>query len=325
MVAPVVISDHQDVDLLRDTMAAGARDFVMKPLKGPELLQAVRRNSQRVRSRRSLVAPRGPAPRSGIWAFSSPCGGAGQTTLLLAIANELLTPGKRVLVVDLDLEFGTVAFNLGLEQGGRDLCHALAAGRFDHATFEGNLLVHNSGLQILAPPRDLLAAHGLDRERIARMVLASAGHYDYVLLDLGAGLPDGFLSLLDTAQLLFLSTPCSLAAMMKLRRMVVLLTQLNYPAEVVRPLLIGEAPHTRAVQEFEAILERVDSRICQVFPWDRKHCEAAVLAGQPVSRQFPESPYTQSIRDFLEGLLGLPPLPRPDDLRTTLIHKFFGN
>ena len=120
-------------------------------------------------------------------AIASGKGGVGKTWFSVTLAHALARRGRRVLLFDGDLGLANVDIQLGLNPehdlgnviAGQvtlgDACRRFAPGGFD-------VLSGQSGSGALA---------GLDAAPLGRVLDAlgtASGHYDHVLLDLGAGL-----------------------------------------------------------------------------------------------------------------------------------------
>ncbi len=125
-------------------------------------------------------------PTNNLIAIASGKGGVGKTWFAITLAHALARSGRKVLLFDGDLGLANIDIQLGL-MPKLDLGQAIAGKarmsqcveRFPDGNFD--ILAGRSGsgsLASLPPPRI---------ERVARELIALAGGYDHVLVDLGAG------------------------------------------------------------------------------------------------------------------------------------------
>lgn len=136
------------------------------------------------------TAPRRPTPQtaaSNIITIASGKGGVGKTWLAVTLAHALARAGHRALLFDGDLGLANIDIQLGLAPE-RDLGSVIAGRlklldaviRFDDGGFD--LIVGRSG------SGNLSALHSSRLTTLRDDLIAIAEGYDYVLVDLGAGL-----------------------------------------------------------------------------------------------------------------------------------------
>ena len=129
--------------------------------------------------------------RGKIIAIASGKGGVGKTSLTLNISRTLAKKGKKVLVLDADLGLGNVDVQLGLTPS-KDLSHVIAGNCLLHET----ILKTKLGFDII-PGRSgsdtLPFLTNMDRHNIVKQLSDIADHYDYIFLDIAAGVGDEIL------------------------------------------------------------------------------------------------------------------------------------
>ena len=125
-------------------------------------------------------------PRSGrIIAVASGKGGVGKTWLAITLAHVLARSGFRTLLVDGDLGLANVDVQLGLTPQG-DLGEVVAGTR----ALAAAVTPHPGGFDLIAGRSGSLALAEADATAMAKILAGvrdAAASYDYVLLDLAAG------------------------------------------------------------------------------------------------------------------------------------------
>jgi flagellar biosynthesis protein FlhG len=121
-------------------------------------------------------------------------GGVGKTFMSISLAHALARLGKNILLFDADFGLANVDIQLGLTpkcdladviSGAQDMCDIIH--RYEDATIQNagfDIIAGNSGSGILANLKPSVLASL--RNSLAQL----ATHYDYVLMDLGAGIDD---------------------------------------------------------------------------------------------------------------------------------------
>jgi pilus assembly protein CpaE len=199
---PVVVLCHASPNgFVGRAFSAGADDLiVVEPGRqvssevSGELVFAL----QKALARRSTPAENG----SGLGAMIcvlGPKGGIGKTLTCCNLGISLVELAKRVVLVDLDLQFGDLALSLGLTPQNTMHDLATAGGSLDVGKIESYLATHSSGMRVLmAPTRpDQASSIKIDFLRDVFAVLRST--YDYVILDTPPGFTPEVIASIDAS------------------------------------------------------------------------------------------------------------------------------
>jgi pilus assembly protein CpaE len=153
---------------------------------------------QKAVARKSTPAENGTG-REAMICVLGPKGGIGKTLTCCNLGISLLEMGKKVVLVDLDLQFGDLALSLGLTPQGTVHDLATAGGSLDAGKVESYLATHSSGMRVLmAPTRpDHASAITIDFLRDVYAVLRSS--YDYVIVDTPPGFTPEVIASIDAS------------------------------------------------------------------------------------------------------------------------------
>lgn len=207
-VGVVVMLEERTPDSVVQILRAGARDVVQLHAGDTELRESLDAVLALVAERQRSLRDRGNGPPRRVIVISSPKGGSGKTTIAtnLAASAALKHPNK-VLLIDLDTQFGDVASALGLEPE-HSLADAAAIGVNERTALKVFLAVHDSGLTILGAPSSLSEAADLHDDDIKRTVAALIEEFPLVVVDTAAGIDEASLVAMEFAtDVIFVTTP----------------------------------------------------------------------------------------------------------------------
>jgi len=201
----IVVSPAGDVEARIAFLEAGADDVISASFAATELEARV--EALLIRTGKSRPEGASGSGAGKIVTFFSPKGGVGTTTLAVNSAvllaggpNAMQGHGARVLLIDLDLQFGQVATHLNLSPRYdlADLCsdeQALA----DPTLAAGYLTVHSSGISVLAGPANPEADYRVTVDQLEKVLKILRPAFDHVLVDCGSRLDPRTLWMLEQA------------------------------------------------------------------------------------------------------------------------------
>lgn len=275
-VSVIAIGDRNDVGLFRELLNSGVSDYLVKPIT-PTLVQRAllatadsdTRTRQTTRLGR-LVATVGA--RGGVGATMV------ATSMAWSIANRRR---RRVALLDLDLQFGSVALSLDLEPT-HGLREALEnASRIDGLYIERSMVQHSESLFVLSSEEELDDNMPRDPDAVSALVAELRNKFHYVVVDMPKSIGAENYPILKDATHLVVVTDLSLAGMRDTLRLTQLGIQGNAACQVIIVAnRVGEYKEGEiAFSEFEkAIGRKIDLRIS----FDAKHVSAAMNIGKPV-------------------------------------------
>ena len=200
------VSQTDEVEERIKFLEAGADDVVAKPVDGRELEARVEALLLRFqRSRDPAPASSGDgvvmtAPRRIVTVFS-PKGGVGTTMIATNIA--VVAAGKRpdrVVLVDLDLQFGGVAPQLDIEpkQTLADVTRDSTAMKAAEL-LRGYAVKHGTGLHVLCAPPTPELSELVTPEIVKNLLATLTSGYDHVIVDAGSVLDERTMIALEAA------------------------------------------------------------------------------------------------------------------------------
>src|SRR6266481_37942 len=324
--SPVIIMSVQgERDYLRRAMQSGAREFLIKPFSGDELIASIRRVYQLEQKKESFLAktttgtgtekapaapPDGETPRRGergqVFFFYSGKGGVGKSliaaNLAVSMANE--TKGK-VALVDLDLQFGDVGVLLNLDhsQGITDLIENI-----DHMDqeFIREIMVDGPlGIKVLLPPISPELADLVTVDHVRRIFGELRKMFDYIIVDSSAHLGEINLEVLDHADRVVVVTSLSIPAIKNTKLALKIFDSLSIPPDRVVLLLNKSDAHSEFNKE--SVEANLRFPIAGQIPNDPKLVINSINRGNPFVTTHPESEISQRIRELVAKLMPVVP------------------
>lgn len=209
-------------DLLLKGMRAGISEYLLKPVT-PEALHA---GIQRVMRRLGWTPSAEARPAGRLFTLFSPKGGCGSTTVATNLACVLhrLTC-KRTLLVDLDLEFGETALQLGVEPKFSVLDVLRNFHRMDAGLLGSFVERHESGVHLLSAPYHLDRGAVVAEDQIHITLRLLKEHYDYVVVDTSGSFVPSTLAAFAEADRIFAVTNLNLPSLRNLQRCLPFLEQ----------------------------------------------------------------------------------------------------
>lgn len=222
--------------LVRSLLRTGAHDVLPLPLSLDDLVTSIAPLAEQVQQKEVQAL----AGKSRLITFSKARGGSGATALATQLACRFAAreaaAGREACLIDLDVQFGDAAFQLGL-MPKFSLTDAVAAGsRLDGELLRSIATDHPSGLQVIAAPDEMLPLEGLNNDQVLAVVERAQRAFGTVFVDLPANWTHWSLSLAARSDLILLVTDLSVAGLRQARRQLDLLQEQelgNVPLEII--------------------------------------------------------------------------------------------
>lgn len=205
-----------NVSLVRTLLREGINDVVSLPFDIDELLQvsldAVAKGDADTTTAAAL-APMVAVVRS--------LGGCGATSIATHIAADFAahdSTGRGTVIVDLDLQFGTIADYLGVRPRGSLADLLGVSGRLDEELLRSVTTEAEGGISVLAAPSTILPLESVDTDDLLRVLDLLRKHFGQVVLDLPANWTNWTLSAAAAADVILLVTELSVASLRQAKR-----------------------------------------------------------------------------------------------------------
>ncbi|OAI43554.1 hypothetical protein AYO38_10630 [bacterium SCGC AG-212-C10] len=302
----IVFSTEANIRLMRQSMVAGASDYLQEPLDEAELESSIikvleKKEREAMRRRGELEAP---VPQGTVITVFGAKGGIGKTTIASNLAVALAQEAHQtVALVDMDTRFGDVAITMDIpvERSIADLARNL--DNVDRNTLRDYLVEHESGVRILPAPtrpsdwRNLGAAH------IRDVVDVLAQTHDFVILDTPGTFNEIVAAAIEVGTMILLVTTLDMASIKDTVLALEMLHERFGNDDERIKVVLNRAGMDTGVNEKD-VERTLDSPLWWRIPQDNEVVKAAQL-GRPIVMSRPASKASMQLRDMARALAGV--------------------
>ncbi|MGN0063995.1 MAG: CpaE family protein [Nocardioides sp.] len=245
------------------------------------------------------VAPE--TPKGTTLTVFSTKGGVGKTVVATNLAVALADLGKKVCLVDLDVNNGDVAIMLQLSPT-RNVNDLVAFnGQIDDHAVTSLVTAFSSNLSVLAAPVHIDTPDQATSEDIGKFLDTAATLYDYVVVDTSGVFDDHSLAALDRSDRILLVGTLDIPALKGLKLAVSTLDLLNFPRDTW-DLVLNRADGKvgLSIEEYQNTLDlKADIRL-----ESSRDVLTAVNRGEALVRAFPNHPNSKALLSYAGTLAG---------------------
>ena len=305
---------------LRDIVSTGAIDLLQLPVEDKELAEAVQRGIELAHQARPAAAPvpvvQGAAPLADgpgtVFTIASATGGCGKTFYATNLAYFLTRyTQKRVCIVDLDLQFGEVSTALRLRPK-YTIFDALQRDDADDSDLQAHIeeytVTHETGVSVLAAPREPSEADRITPPDITKVLEAARQRFDYVIVDTPPALAETVLVAFDMSDMLYVMATLDLPSVRNMSVFLSTLDRLKVPTDHVR-LILNKA-ETDVGIDVEQVTKLFPQGFESVLPY-AKEVSRSINLGMPVMAASPTAEISVLMSGGMKLLL-------PEDQQSTV-------
>jgi pilus assembly protein CpaE len=188
---------------VRHAFEAGADDLVVLPEDHATRPRATAEQLQfaveKLVARRSGAASGGQTGLASLICVLGPKGGIGKTLTSANLGVALASAGRRVAIVDLDLQFGDVGLSLGLVPQRTIYDLVKSGGSLDAEKIEAYMTQHSSGARVLMAPVRPDQAGAVTIEFLRDVYALLRSTHDFVVVDTPPGFMPEVIASIDSS------------------------------------------------------------------------------------------------------------------------------
>jgi pilus assembly protein CpaE len=287
---PVVVLCHSSANgFVRLAFEAGADDLVMlepdavvPEASSEQVVFAIEKAA--ARKRPPAVPPESSGQesataRGSVICVLGPKGGIGKTVTCSNIAVALAQLGERVVLIDLDLQFGDIALSLGLRPENTIYDLAISGGSLDIEKIDAYLIRHEAGLRVLAAPLRPDQAGSVTPEFVADVTGVLRAAYSFVIIDTPPAFTPEVIGAIDSSTYVCMIGMLDALSLKNTRLGLETLELMGYPADRIR-VVLNRANTSVGITGTD--VESVLGRTPDILVPSHRDVARSVNAGEPI-------------------------------------------
>lgn len=298
--AIIIMSVQGEQEYLKKAMVAGAREYMVKPFSTDELVDTIRRVCDFEKRRRihliepSVVKELERDPQI-ITVFSTK-GGVGKTSIATNLAISLADETrKKVVIMDLDLQFGDVAVMLNIIPK-RTITEIIQdINQMDSELLEGYLISHPTGVKVLPCPTRPEYAELITGSHVEKILSVLKQNYDYIVIDTPHFFHETTLTALDLCHQILMVVSLDLPTIKNVKLGLEVLDSLHLKGKV--KLILNRSADDMGIK-YEDMEESLNMKIAAHIPSDGRTVVSSVNKGDPFVMTHPNTKISESIREL---------------------------
>jgi pilus assembly protein CpaE len=257
-----------------------------------------------------------------VFTISSATGGCGKTFFATNLAYFLVRyTGRRACIVDLDLQFGEVSTALRLRPKFT-IFDALQREDTDEddlrAHIEEYTVSHETGVYVLAAPREPSEADRIHPPDVTRILEAVRKQFDYVVVDTPPQLNESVLAAFDLSDMLYVMATLDLPSVRNMSVFLSTLERLKVSADNVK-LILNKAESDVGI-DIDQVTRLFPQGFESVLPY-AKEVSRSINLGMPVMAASPQAEISRLMASGMRPLLPLEHQSKIADDATTTAKK----
>lgn len=301
----LVIGPGDNTQLMRKAMRLGVQDYLVKPVDCDECVVAVKTLVQRKEAAKTASS------KSELIAFINAKGGSGASLLACNTAHIMAAVmNLPVVLVDLDLQFGSLSVDLDLAPEHHLLEVINIVDELDPVAISAYLTKHASGIDALVSRSDEVILPGeVSPQRLDRLIRLLRAAYPHVVVDLPRLVDPLTTLVLENADRIVVVMQQSLAHVRDVKRLLrIMTTELGIQPGRISVVVNRYDPKSDvSLHDLEKVLPKVSlETICN----DYLHVTKAADLGKPLHEYAANAPITGELSALTCRLTGCAPVQK---------------
>jgi pilus assembly protein CpaE len=310
----IVLSGPSANGFVKHAFESGADDLVMSsPNEETHAVAGQLRFAvEKAMARRTGGTAAGASALASLICVLGPKGGIGKTLTSANLGVGLALAGRRVVIVDLDLQFGDVGLSLGLVPTRTVFDLVKSGGSLDSDKIESFLTPHSSGARVLMAPVRPDQASAVTIDFLRELYPLLRADNDFVIVDTPPGFSPEVIATIDSSTHICMVGMLDSLSLKNTKLGLETLELMGYKRDSIRMVLNRADTNVGVTQED---VSAIIGRSPDVLVPSNKDVVRSVNEGAPIVQSRPRTEVAHSFRALADLYLGADEHERPRRLR----------
>jgi pilus assembly protein CpaE len=305
LVMVMVVLNKYTKGSMKEAISAGAKEILEKPSLQRTLVLTLHKLYSREewlrKDRNTLQKKTDSASDAHVISVFSPKGGVGKTTLATNLAIALAGEGKKVLVMDVNLQFGdsAMAFKLSPEFCITDMAKDIQA--LSQLEPDEYIAKHPSGVYVLSSPKRPEDAAFMTTEHIRAMVDLLKKKFRYIVMDCPNYLNDLVWSCFQVSESVLLVSTLDITTIKNVKNALKLMLSLGLAQSKIK-LVFNKVNEKFGIRVSE-VEDTLGMKAWASIPSDDPFVIAALNLGEICVLKNPKNPVSKALLKLKDGLV----------------------
>lgn len=296
--AVVIMTDKVSISLVNEAAKRGIRQVFDFSVDGEEFTTAlgeVNEIEQRLMGQLKIEK----RVRAKVIAFYGVKGGVGTTSIVANVAAALASRGKKVILLDFDLQYGDS--NLFLDVESKDTIVELARDPEGISIEKVNAAAatHSTGFSILCPPKTPEYADYITPEHTRKIIENVRPYFEYILIDMGTNFAETTLVALENCDEIQVITNLNVPCLKGTKAVMNVLDTLRV-ADKAKLVITKNRSSLIKIKDFENLMLR---KAYATITSDRNISDNAMNSGNPVVLNSPRSAIAKDYNKYVDQIV----------------------
>ncbi|MEL7655733.1 MAG: AAA family ATPase, partial [Bacillota bacterium] len=297
----ILLVEFMDVDILQKAIKAGSHNIIEFPASPKEFAEYIKSVHHNETTRiNSLNEKQNIAWMSRVVTVFGAKGGLGKTTIATNLAVKLAENRKKVVLVDLDLQFGDIHIFLDIEPADTISEYVQQVYTPNIDSVRSYMSVHSSGVHVLCAPKSPEYAELVTAEKVQSLIRVLRTYYDYVIIDTPPSFTDVTITAIESSSTILFVTGLDISILKNSKLSLSLMDSLQQRDKV--RLIVNRAVDMSSIT-VEDVQRIIGCPIWSKIPSDYKVAVTALNRGIPFVISSPGSTLSRSISVVADALV----------------------